>query len=240
MQLKRFRQPKICNQSKTLTSLHQSQSVTSPRATASPKYVCSILWEAVRHFGEKIAASRCHVHEQKHRDSYGCLDVCLALLLSHQPGSIIFHLRAQIPEVRMVFLDYQGIVSDRSGPYPSIFFHDLDRLIERHQLTLILALHAARTCGNVRRWRLVVFILIDTKRCFSCPHPGVLNLGIWFLGEGKEWFCLRYLCGMFRFAQTRETCNLLRRELVGVGDSLRMYKSVVDLVAVRTRTCDTA
>ena len=68
----------------------------------------------------------------------------------------------------------------------SIFSHKLHRLIERYQLSFVVALHAARVCRNEGRWRPVVLVISDTKRCLSCSDPSVRNVGIWFVGVGKE------------------------------------------------------
>lgn len=143
----------------------------------------------------------------------------------------------------MGVLKRHKIVVLRFESVPTLFLYDPPRLVKRYQQSFIVSLRTARMCRNPRRWRLVIVVLVDTKRCFPFPNPGVLKVGVWFLGERKGVFCARKLTGLFWFAQSRETCDLVRRELVAIEDLWWMQKGVVDLVSISidsARSCGIA
>lgn len=97
-------------------------------------------------------------------------------------GGFIFD-RAQTSEARLGIIKRLEIKSMRLQPVPSIFFYDPSCLVKWHWQSLIVTLHTTWMCRNKRRWRLVVVVLVDTKWRFTYPDPGVLNVGVWLLGE---------------------------------------------------------
>ena len=107
---------------------------------------------------------------------------------------------------------------------PSLLFYDLPRIVEGDP--------AARTIGNVRRWLLVVVVLVDAEWCFSRSDPRTFNGCISFLCERKNISGHGGFRDIRHFAQAVEIRELSRRDSIGKRDSLRMDEGVIDLVPV--------